>query len=348
MSHLSPAQIKWWKRLDQLVREKNVKDQHGLQAVIRELALEVIAAQPEQDKIKVGDQTLRVFRKNQTKAEFIAYHRQNGRWGEDSLLFPLLEALGYQSFMHLANTGLYPYSPYEQTNLCGLKIDIVNYGAVRGGNHWELKGKRNPGDGNCMYYTVAQQVEKDMLFVSQELGLTGVASYKINAQTQSLNLKERFRNQLKPYLTQKEQAYFDERDKIEAAKEKEINTLLTAYSTDKLIAVYNALKHPVDGDTYLINRPKHSAKEQGNDFMQVALDTGYWDKDSKLLLREELIHALGKEAWRNPQAYDALLMASKNTQAVNQFGFFARKIPSCAAQAKEEFTSAPTAIPALV
>jgi|GEM_PF-4469254 len=363
MSNLTAIQKAWWARLDQLVREQNVQDQHGLQAVMRQLALEVITAQPEQNKIKLGDQTLRVFGKNQrfkTKAEFIAHHRQNGVWAEDDILFPLANALGYTTFIHqFPLTDLRPYEAYDQPNRTGLKLDIVNYtmesenyaGYVEGG-HYELKGRTNPGGGNCMYYSVAQRVERDMLFVSQELkeefSLIGLASYQINAQASQMNRADRYVNQNRPDLTEAEQAYFDERDRIEAAKEQEVRELLTNCSTQKLIAIYrDALnKNLVGNDTYLKNRPDHSTKEyKNNDFMRQALTTGQWNKDFQFLIREELIHALAKEAWRNPRAYEAFTKSDfiQQSENLNQFGFLGYK--SCAAEAKEESVAVLSTIP---
>ena len=84
MSGLTNEQRKWWRRLNQLMQKNNVTDLDGLQAVLRQLALEAIDAQPEQDKITVGEgehkQTLRIFGERQefpTKAKFIEHHRKD-------------------------------------------------------------------------------------------------------------------------------------------------------------------------------------------------------------------------------------------------------------------------------
>lgn len=334
MTTLTLIQQHWWLRLDQLIKENNVKTQYELQTVIRQLAIEVIAAQPNLNCIQLGTQVLQRFpsRKFASKAAFIKHHQKDGVWGEDSLLFPLLDALGYQAFMHLSDTGIRPYSPYEPTSQTKLQIDVVNYGAKTGGNHWELKGERTPGDGNCMYHTVAQQVNKDIALVRTRYLPTLTANNLTILPATSTRKHHSFLKK-QPKLTPEEKAQFERIEQIDKLREQITTTILTQQTTAQLIAIYNdAIKNLVENDTYLINRPENAEQETGSDFMRQALTTGQWDKDIEFLLRDELIHALAKEAWRNPKAYAEFSKLSDKSQVTQV---------SCAQEAKEEGTIEP-------
>jgi hypothetical protein len=337
MVTLTHAQKIWWATLQNLINKHNIDidNLNALQAIVRQLALEVIKQLPEQDKIVLftaGDhkgQILETFPNKDfhSKEDFIKYHQHTGTWGTDSLLLPLLNALGYQPLMHLAGTELPAYLPFVQPVNSTLKIDLVNHGAVYGGYHWELKGHRNPGGGNCMYYMIAQQLQKDFKKVqplienveplahlstvttkattksTTVLPSTPVKALAANSAIFAVPAAETDNVYVKEVKEKFVQLTIESEQRFKVAK-----TILAKFDTDALITAYRfAVANLVSNDTYLKNRPLHSAEEHDNFIMLNAVTSGSWAKTDEAFLRAELVHALAREAWRNPHAYELLV-----------------------------------------
>lgn len=132
------------------------------------MALRLFAAEllyrkdPEADRIEVRGQLLVKFADNATLQTYVEQQLTKGTWGDDPILYTILSALGYQPIMHLADTDFPSYMPFEQKNPdISPRIDLVNHGAKTGGYHWERRGQSNPGGGDCMYWSVAQQIVQE-------------------------------------------------------------------------------------------------------------------------------------------------------------------------------------------
>jgi hypothetical protein len=310
---LTADQRDLWAKLHAFIVENaiNISNSNQMQAAIRQFALKVIEDQPYEDRIVVGEQTLQLFGDEQdskelkSKAAFLAHHRKPGMWGTDPILFSVLNALGYQTQLFLAGSNVPPYIPFELSSGTGLRIDIVNYGAKKGGNHWERRGQRNPGNGDCMYYTLAQQIAQDLPNVAKQLDM--------NAPLQSDNKKS-----WQSFVAQVT-AEFKKLEQKDHYREFTALNKLNQYTTQELIEQYHfAVNNLVGSDTYLKRRPAFSAQEnEGDNFLQLALETAVITADKASEIRGELLHMLSKEAWRNPLAYDALMQASVASDAVD-------------------------------
>lgn len=313
MINLTNEQKQWWMRLQELLLENE-----GYLA-IKKLALEIIAAQPEQDKIIVAGQTLIRFGDGQdfkNKEEFIRYHSIRGQWGDDAVLFSVLNALGYQPSMKLAHTSLPAYLPFEQPQT-GLHINIVNYGAKSGGYHWELEGRSNPGDGNCMYHTVHQKVAADLPNVAKLLpNATHCVTQPTAIPEPEVSSNKEIAEEVKVTFKRFEE---DAENRKQTAAKK-----LETFTTADLIAAYHIGLKLAAGDTYLKQRiEKYAPNEYGVDqnYFKEILENGKFSADNEYVLREVLIGALSREAWRNATAFDALnkhtVFASKSSAVKN-------------------------------
>jgi hypothetical protein len=332
---MNAEQKRWWHRLQEIMQYEAQLD-----VAIRKLAIEIISAQPEQDRIVVAGQTLIRFGTGETfktKKDYLDYHSRDAIWGDDPILYSVLNTLGYSPAIHLINTNLAPYIPFEQYNPTGLRINIVNNGAVHGGFHWYLKEAGTPGDGNCMYHTIAKQVEKDLpyvqglissnsppAFVSQSkngffshrtvsdavIPQPSVSPVEVNdnisapQQSTSHLTTDNFDKMSEAEII----AHFQSKDAQANENYYRAKTKLSSFTTQDLINAYHfAINNLVGEDTYLRNRPRYVTQEHGNNFIEQALKSSEIAKDSESLVREELLHMLAKEAWRNPKAYDALM-----------------------------------------
>lgn len=308
---LTDEQKQWWLRLLTLIALHQGQEH----LAIRQLAMEIISAQPYQDKIVVQDQVLIRFPNAQfkNKQDYIRYHSQPGTWAEDAILFPVLSVLGYQPVMHLVGVNIPPYLPFEQRNK-ELTIHIENFGAAKGGYHWELQGRRNAGGGNCGYHTVAQAVLRDIPKITPKLPkpvLNAIAQQQQPTQPQKTVAQEVDLVQIE---TKWREFIAKEEVRLQDAKAR-----LSLMSTQKLIELY---RHMVPNSSYLKNRmEKYAPQENGlpHDFFKNILTTGVVDQTSEVILREELIHAMGREAWIRPEAYELV----KNPPNSRPIAFFA-------------------------
>lgn len=306
-----------WTLLEAIRRKRNVTwhDQHRMQAVMREFAVEVVRQQTNTDSVVVAGQTLMRFPNKEfsTKQAYLEHHSNNGVWGDDPLLFSALEALGYQAVMHLANTDLPPYVPYvQQCDDSPLRCDIVNQGAKNGGYHWESKGQTNPGDGNCLYYTLAQQVQKDVHAILPKL-----TEEMIFETEDALNVGEAVICPVPVVrednvITREMKAKFIELEEVAEVRKAAALELLNDFSTETLAELYRMAM--TDSD-YLPGRLKAIAQEWGvnpaDNLVRKAVEEDQIDADLESQIREELLHALSVEAWKCPEHYQALCEMSK-------------------------------------
>lgn len=316
-ANLTDEQRAWWQRLRELEElEKECKG--NLQFAVRKLAIEILRAQSNEKAIvtqgETKEQVWRAFPNAQAKKDFLANHSNNGVWGEDAILFPLLQALGYTVFINLVGTGLPAYLPLSPSET-GLSVTINNFGArqygkevaeIGVGAHFELAGKASSYDGNCMYAAVAQAVERDREKVVANANTANVenAANAADPDSESVSDIELPQENQKAVASEVATAVekFKARDQEDDARFEVAKKDLEQCSVETLIALYQyALKKLVGQDTYLKNRPAVSAREHGNDFLAQALK-GNINKDIKVLIHEELVHALAREIWRNPAA----------------------------------------------
>lgn len=322
-----------WYLLEAIRRRKNANwnNLEDMQSVMRMFAVELITQQPYSDKVIVCNQTVIKFpsEKFASKADYITYHSQDHNWGDDPLLFATFEALGYQPVMHLANTHLPPYVPFvQQYSDKPLRCDIVNHGAVSGGNHWEVKGKANPGNGNCMYYTMAQQVQQDYKQMLPNVDADRLFEVQENLTLSEVVVKPQQPARESNQVSREVQQQFAEIELRDQARKAEAFQILSTFSTADLAELYrSAMQH--DGE-YLTGRLKAFAEENGiepqNNFLRNAVEMGVIDVDFKDVIREELLHALSVEAWRSPEHFNTL----KTITAP------ATKAMTCAAEAGQE------------
>ncbi len=309
---------------------KNMKveqnDLDGMQKVMRAFAVEVVRQQPYQDRIIVGEglidqQVLIRFpnKKFVSKEAYLQYHSQNYEWGEDALMYPALEALGYQPVMHLQDTHVPPYVPFvQQCSKTPQQIDIVNHGAKEEGFHWELQGQSNPGRGNCMYYTMAQQVQKDYLpkIFDEEEVLFMQETLKAANKTSGPIIFPQITVQSENEITLKVTAESKEYEKLAQARKKDAAEMLNRYSTIELAQFYQIAMQDSD---YLPGRLTEIEKEMGitakDNPVRTAVEFGKVNGDLEDLIRKELLHALSTEAWKDEKHYNALVSIStpKNT-----------------------------------
>lgn len=301
--NLTEEQKKWWQRLRELLA--NTANQPHI--AVRQLMIEIVENQPNQNQISIPGQILRRFpcREFQTKEAFLNYHRQNGKWAEDALLFPLFHALGYNVVMHLAGTSIPPYQAISQAQ-SELRADIVNYGAIEEGFHWELLGHTNAGGGNCGIHTATQRFMLDIPKVLPEFIQVVKPEQK---DPEPLDLVE---------IETKWQAFISkEEERLIEAK-----NILSSMTTQQLISLYHKMVNgKFDQYTYLKDRMEKYAPEENGlppDFFKNILSTGIYDQGSEFILREQLIHAMGREAWSKSGAFELV----KKQASVVDVGLF--------------------------
>lgn len=307
-----------WALLEAIRRKQNVAwhDQLRMHAVMREFAVEVVRQQTNTDRVVVAGQTLMHFPNKEfsTKQAYLEHHSNNGVWGDDPLLFSALEALGYQAVVHLANTDLPPYVPYvQQCDDSPLRCDIVNYGAKDGGYHWESKGQTNPGGGNCLYYTLAQQVQKDFFTILPKLTEEVIFETEdaLNAGEAVILPVPAVRED--NVITREIKTKFIELEEAAEARKAVALELLNDFSTETLVELYRMAM--TDSD-YLPGRLKAIEQERGvspaDNIVRKAVEKSHIDsEEANPQIREELLHALSIEAWKNPKHYNALCEISK-------------------------------------
>jgi hypothetical protein len=294
-----------WHFLFQLATENGVSltDPRQLQVLMRQFAMLQIKAQPENDRIEIGGQTLIRFPNVdfRSKQDYIAYHSRNGAWGDDAILASTLYALGYESTVFLADTNFPPYQLFEHPEPVAT-IEIANHGALRGGTHWSLLTESTPGDGNCMYHTIAQQLVHDIPRIAAELGVH-IASAPNSAQARAATHVEEA-----PIGANVIQAFAEQTHRDQMTYDR-TSAILSQYTLPELVQAYQHALTLTDGDTYLARRPHFVSEETGSKFLEVLLasnDTakvlsGFDDVQSGVA-RGELVHMLAKECWRNPKA----------------------------------------------
>lgn len=306
-----------WTLLEAIRRKQNVawNDQNRMHAVMRKFAVEVVRQQINTDCIVLAGQTLMRFpnEKFNSKQAYLEYHSNGGVWGDDPLLFSALEALGYQAVMHLANTDLPPYVPYvQQCNDSPLRCDIVNHGAKNGGYHWESKGQTNPGGGNCMYYTLAQQVQKDSLKILPKLTENAIFETEEALNTGEAIIQPITVVRKDNVITREIKAQFIELEKVAEARKAAALNILNDFSTEELAKLYSIA---ITDSDYLPGRLTAIEQEWGvnpaDNIVRKAVEANQIDSDFEPLIREELLHALSIEAWKDPKHYQALCEMSK-------------------------------------
>ncbi|HLF66017.1 MAG TPA: hypothetical protein VI522_00215 [Gammaproteobacteria bacterium] len=290
---LTATQLFNWQKLKALAQSQ------PLHLALRELAMELISAQPEQDKIVVRDQVRRNFKNNVEKQEFIDSNRQAGVWGDDDILTVLADALGYKVVMHLPDTTLaaHPYVAYAPEQPTDLILHAENTHAASGGFHWQIWKQHTLGLGNCLYNMIAQQIQMDFPSWNEPAQTPAVVHQFMQPVSKA--------SQLETDLALAEQLQIEEIDQDDQRRYNEARFALAPLSTELLVDIYHhalsmALK---EGDTYLELRPYEAFAESGNDAVENAIHHRPYDKfKSEAFVREELVHMLAKEAWRNPTA----------------------------------------------
>lgn len=330
MTQLTEQQKQSWSLFEHIRLQRKARPDNldAMQAVVREFALLLIEQDLNQSAIVVSGQTLITFPNENysSKAAYIARHRNNYVWGEDPILFTALDALGYQPVMHLVGTHLPPYVPFEQrATRRPLTIHILNHGAARGGYHWELQGERNPGAGNCMYYTVAQRIQRDLPKINPTVPaeLKEIIAAKPTAVKHSFADQHDFasksqtepKNDLAPIAANDVSAEIIaasikhaqiHTDAFEAMKQQLTALNPSQLSTEQLIQYYRELRDTVN-DTYLKGRLKEISKERGDESIEAVVN-GILPIDAvdEGALRAELLHALARESSLRDSSYDYL------------------------------------------
>lgn len=275
MAILNAVQRAHWERLRVLEQQTG-----ALHLALRRLAMELIAKMPDLS-IEIPDARntafpLKTFKNTQEKNTYIAKHSRNGEWATSEIFFVLANALGYyKAKLNVDKGGRNTYD-FEQNKNTGLTIEIDNLNNT----HWQLTGATTKADGNCLFHAMAQQIEKD--------------SAK-KAVPYSCNIVASTQKPVRSHTSVKDS------DEYKRAYRK-----LEQLSTSELIAVYQQALSFTDGDTYLRDRPKYVKQEQGSDILDKALDNQPYDLDFDYIVREELVHMLAVEAWRNPRGTDEL------------------------------------------
>lgn len=290
---------------------KNNLDQ--MQGLFRAFAMQVIQQQLHSDKIIAGSQVLMRFPNAEfaSKSHYIEKMSKPGAWLDDAALFPALEALGYQPVIHLDNTALAPYVPFvQQESAHPPAIHLVNYGATKGGTHWECKGIPNPGNGDCGAYAVAQRLmqnyDKHIAQVpTQEIAkmqsLLGPSTHAPRSIIEPPPPSQRTSNA----ITKEVVAQFKKQEQIASNRRRRSAGKLEKFSNLQLLALYKKAMDR-DGD-YLTGRIKAIKTETGIDITNM-LNSGQLDARQEVneIVREELIHALSVDAWRDESSYAAL------------------------------------------
>ncbi|MGA2654376.1 MAG: OTU domain-containing protein [Gammaproteobacteria bacterium] len=271
---LNAIQRAHWQRLRMLEQQTG-----ALHLALRRLAMELIANMPGLT-IEIPGETgmphiVKRFKTQSEKNAYIAQHNRNGEWAEDEILYVLADALGYKTKINAYGNNRYgrmvrqlEYTSNRRDHT-GLSLEIDN--TI---NHWQLTGHRTPGDGNCLYHAFSQQIEKD-------------------STTKNVPQKNQ--------VTQATQKPLLGHTSVKDAHEyKTAHRKLAQLSTQALIAVYKQALLLTDGDTYLRERPKYVRQEQGSDILDKALAGQKYDIDFDYIVRDELLHMLSVEAWRNP------------------------------------------------
>lgn len=355
-NQLSEEALAAWALFEAIRKNANVSinNENGMQKVFRKFAVEIAKMQPYPDKIVAGGQVLIRFPNNtyNTKKDYLEHMAQDRIWLEDAIIYPALEVLGYQPVVHLEGTHLPPYVPFvQQQSDTPLQIDIINLDASSGGTHWRLKAKDNPGGGNCGAYTAAQQIAIHHEEVSQQIEPERVAELqnilliqdKSPTNTPQIILPEILVVRESNEITRQVEKAFIKLEKDANGRRKDATEKLDKFSTEQLVALYqNAKKR--DG-SYLEGRIAEICKETGVDIRPLIngnnLDQ-YVKDGTDEIVREELIHALAMEAWRDEKSYEALLAVEPSSfnakQIFNPTGSN-ELVGNCAKEAKEEIMS---------
>ena len=165
---LNEKQLKNWKLLASLLPAFPTAAQ--MTAAVKQFALLVIAEQYPADNITVNHKLFETFGPKSefsSKAKFLHYYQRPRTWANETLLIAAADALGYDVDMKLPGSyesghAVPEYNAVEQSFDTGLKMVLVNHGAKYRGNHWSLDGETTPGDGDCGYHSLRQQIAKDL------------------------------------------------------------------------------------------------------------------------------------------------------------------------------------------
>lgn len=99
----------------------------------------------------------------ETFKDFIDAMAKPNAWADETALYAILDALGYSADIYYMGAQGFAKSTWPQHSGSNLSADIVNSGAEQRGYHWKLMGgDDNPGGGNCGWYVIAQQIQKDL------------------------------------------------------------------------------------------------------------------------------------------------------------------------------------------
>lgn len=302
-----------WTMLENMRRAMNIRvnDENGMQKLMRAFAIEVCRKQTDSvNQIKAGGCVLHQFPSAQfnSRQAYLSYHAKDRTWGEDALMMPALEVLGYQPVMHLQDTEVPPYLPFTQKNSNPIIIDIVNTGAESQGTHWELKGHTNCGGGNCMYHTMAQQVQKNIasfqatLPVQEKPASAPAVNKRVNNQSEQSG-QDVVAQVLKHSVNYAQQV---QNTRMNALRK------LDALSTVDLASLYKKVMS-AGSDRYLQGRLKDIARENGinpehsSDFIRNAVYHNIISTDFEDIIREELLHGLAVESAKNAAFFKCVL-----------------------------------------
>lgn len=332
---LSEQQKRNWERLLEIYYAQPGRTLYSLQLSLRKLAIEILEAAPEAASIVVAGQHLMQFRDPEEKRAYIERHRRPGAFADDAMLGALLHALGFQPVIHIPISGQgrsFQYVPFQQETGDTLRIDIENNAYAyshsgedpdtyrhKTGSHWSLKDHHTPGiENSCGFFTVAQRI--------QEIGLVNIPVTLPEARVVSVEPTRIEAPVERPVVVSPDPApvrnpipvrnstvieieeAFNKQEvkdqlRYEAAREK-----LKGLSVPQLIAIYHYGLTLAGSDSYLTGRPREADKELGGgDLIVNTIRTGNYPLEFESVVRDELVHMLAKEAWRNPKAYRELM-----------------------------------------
>lgn len=310
---LNAQQQYWWNELRKHLVAEGYYRSRSLESfahALRQLAVDIAVtytqpdAQTGQPVLTLPDSThiLRCFTSETERDDVFAAQRAPGTWSEDYFLYPMLQQFGYQTQIILPPTKEdllgKNYEPYEISAAVS-QITLVN---KRNEGHWTLVGLENPGGGDCMYYSVAQQIIQDLPQIEQELSL-------FEAELPSPPVTE---SEPVTISDAEATAYFTQKDTSDDLRYLDTRTRLATCPTQTLFDLYDgALEQLGNDDNFLAMYAQNVTKKNGgDDFFEQALQTKNFSPDDAEIIREELIHALAREAWRNPAAYAHFIEAT--------------------------------------
>jgi len=306
------VQTAW--ELFEAIRRNNHLEMHE---AVRVFAMKMVEQQTDQNRIVVAGRVFRTFPNAEyaSKQSYIADMSRRGTWLDDAAIFAAMNALGYQTVVHLQGTDLPPYVPYvQQASDTPLKFDIANHGAKRGGIHWERLGCSNPGRGDCGAYACAQQIQQDRPEIISHLNEVAIREMQtvLNAAANTVTVPIIPQQREDNAVTREVVAQFKRLEQSDNQHRDAVIAKFKNLSTLQLARIYNYLLVNNVGD-YLAGRVKYMEQEcdlnprDEKNFIREALEKCQIDPEHDETINELLIEALATEAWRSEESYNLLM-----------------------------------------